>query len=174
MGELVVVVAHRIKDNPQMFNHAPQDYICPFCLFTRGVESGQVLSLQSDRVYSDEVVTALISAHQYANNSGHVLVLPNQHFENIFDLPTEVATQLHDVTRRLALVRKNVYRCDGISTRQHNEPAGNQDVWHYHTHLFPRFTGDNLYTSPNAFMPPDERAVFAQQLRSGLGADSRT
>jgi hypothetical protein len=24
------------------------------------------------------------------------------------------------------------YGCDGISTRQHNEPSGGQDVWRYH------------------------------------------
>ncbi|MBV9866776.1 MAG: HIT family protein [Abitibacteriaceae bacterium] len=151
-----------------MFNHAPDGYICPFCLFVRGVENENVLSVQSDLVYSDEVVTALISAHQWANNQGHVLIIPNQHFENLFDLPLAVATQIQGVARRLALVMKKVYNCDGISTRQHNEPAGNQDVWHYHLHLFPRYLNDNLYKSSYCFMPADERAMYALRLRDGL------
>ncbi len=151
-----------------MFSHAPDNYICPFCLFLRGIENGYVLSVESDKVYSDAVVAALISPHQWSNNRGHVIIIPNQHFENIFDLPLEVATHIHDVARRLAVTMKKVYSCDGISTRQHNEPAGNQDVWHYHLHLFPRYINDNLYTSPKCLMPPSERAVYAHRLRSGL------
>lgn len=151
-----------------MFSHAPGGYICPFCLFVRGVENEHVLSVESDKVYSDAFVTALISLHQWPNNPGHVIIIPNQHFENIFDLPLEVATHIHDAARRLALIMKKVYGCDGISTRQHNEPAGNQDVWHYHLHLFPRYKNDNLYGSLKCLMPASERAVYAQRLRSGL------
>jgi diadenosine tetraphosphate (Ap4A) HIT family hydrolase len=40
---------------------------------------------------------------------------------------------------------KDAYRCDGVSTRQHNEPAGDQDVWHLHVHVLPRHQGDQLY-----------------------------
>jgi len=29
------------------------------------------------------------------------------------------------------------YGCEGTSTRHYNEPAGNQDVWHIHIHVFP-------------------------------------
>ncbi len=154
-----------------MFNHAPNGYICPFCLFSRGVENEHVLSVQSDKVYSDAVVTAFVSSHQWPNNRGHVLIIPNRHFENIFDLPLDVATSIHDVARRLSVVMKKVYGCAGISTRQHNEPAGNQDVWHYHLHLFPRYPDDDLYSSPKCLMPPGQRAVFAQQLKNGIVND---
>jgi histidine triad (HIT) family protein len=68
---------------------------------------------------------------------------------------------------------KAAYHCDGISTRQHNEPAGNQDVWHYHLHVFPRYTDDQLYLNDpaalRARMPADERAGYAQRLRAALG-----
>ena len=58
---------------------------------------------------------------------------------------------------------------DGTSTRQHNEPAGNQDVWHYHVHLFPRYEGDALYASGRALMPVQDRARYAARLRAQLG-----
>ena len=63
---------------------------------------------------------------------------------------------------------KAAYNCDGVSTRQHNEPAGNQDVWHYHLHVFPRYAGDNLYSTQRALMPIEERARYTQALRAAL------
>jgi histidine triad (HIT) family protein len=152
-----------------MYNHAPPDYICPFCLLAQGVENEHVLSRQSDVVYADGEVTALISSHQWPNNHGHVLIVPNAHHENIYDLPLRLAARIHELTRALALAMKAAYRCDGTSTRQHNEPAGNQDVWHYHVHLFPRYVGDALYASQRALMPAQDRAVYAARLRAQLG-----
>ena len=72
------------------------------------------------------------------------------------------------LAKALALAMKEVYACDGVSTRQHNEPAGNQDVWHYHLHVTPRYTGDGFYASSRALMPADERAKHAQKLRAQL------
>jgi histidine triad (HIT) family protein len=61
---------------------------------------------------------------------------------------------------------KALYNCDGTSTRQHNEPDGNQDVWHYHVHVFPRYADDNLYDSNYFEMPVAERAQYASRLRA--------
>lgn len=52
--------------------------------------------------------------------------------------------------------------------RQHNEPAGNQDVWHYHLHVFPRFVNDKLYKSDRENTKPEERLEYAQKLRHYL------
>lgn len=151
-----------------MYNHMPKDYVCPFCFVLRGVKNEHVLSVASDIFYHDEDVSALISSHQWPHNHGHALVIPNQHFENIYDLPVELGGKIHLIAKKIALGMKTLYGCDGISTRQHNEPAGNQDVWHYHLHVFPRYTGDHLYTSQYAEMPAEERAQYANKLRSFL------
>jgi histidine triad (HIT) family protein len=148
-----------------MYNHAPKDYVCPFCLLIQGIENEHVYSVASDVIHQDEHVTALISSHQWVNNPGHALVIPNQHFENIYDLPLDLGTQIHQVSRLIALAMKATYGCEGISTRQHNEPVGNQDVWHYHLHVYPRFAGDNLYTSQFSEMPSEDRARYAHKLR---------
>lgn len=154
-----------------MHSHAPDNYICPFCLLVRGAENGHVYSVQSDIIYQDESVTAFVSSHQFPNNAGNVLVIPNQHFENIYTLPVALAVDLHRVIRAVALAQKTAFVCEGISTRQHNEPAGNQDVWHYHVHVTPRYKGDGLYTSKRAFMPADERAQLAAKIRARLVVD---
>ena len=149
-----------------MYNHAPKDYTCPFCLLLRGIKNEHVVSVPADIFYRDRDVSAFISSHQWPHNHGHALVIPNLHFENIYDLPPELGANIHQVAQKIALAMKALYRCDGVSTRQHNEPAGDQDVWHYHLHVFPRYAGDNLYTSQYAEMPAKERARYANRLRS--------
>jgi histidine triad (HIT) family protein len=153
-----------------MHNHAPEGYACPFCLLVAGVEDGRVISRQADIVYRDEAVIAFVSSHQYPNNPGHVLVTPNAHFENLYDLPDELGGIIHSVARRIALAMKAAYGCDGVSTRQHNEPAGNQDVWHFHLHVFPRYNGDDLYLTRSSLMPAEQRAEYARRLRENLSS----
>ena len=153
-----------------VYSHAPDGYICPFCLAVRHVENEHVLTRQTDIVWQDDSVTAFIGSHQWPNNHGHVIVIPNEHVENIYDLPRTLATRMHEVVRLVALAMKVEYGCGGTSTRQHNEPAGNQDVWHYHTHVFPRYLGDRLYTTERAPMPPEQRAVYAHRLRTRLAS----
>jgi len=152
-----------------MYNHAPPNYVCPFCLVARQIEDDQVYTIEGDIVYRTDSVTAMIGSNQWTNNLGHVIIIPNQHYENIYDLPIHIATKVHEAAQKIALAMKAAYRCDGISTRQHNEPAGNQDVWHYHLHVFPRYRNDNLYATPRGgVMPAEERAKYAGRLRTQL------
>ena len=151
-----------------MYNHAPENYACPFCLLIAGIENEHVYSVQSDIVYHDDSVTAFISSHQWKNNHGNTIIVPNEHFENIYDLPITYAQDIHRVAKRLALAMKAAYACDGVSTRQHNEPEGNQDVWHYHLHVTPRYKDDNYYASPRQPMSVRERAVHAEKIRKHI------
>ncbi len=65
---------------------------------------------------------------------------------------------------------KAAYGCDGVSTRQHNEPAGNQDVWHFHLHVFPRYVDDQLYLRSAERTPtsPPQRLPYAVKLKRAL------
>jgi diadenosine tetraphosphate (Ap4A) HIT family hydrolase len=53
----------------------------------------------------------------------------------------------------------------------------NQDVWHYHVHVTPRYTGDEFYnhfTGGRALMPVEERAKHARKLRVHLTGPTGT
>ena len=144
-----------------MYSHKPQGYQCPFCQIVSGVFS------REDVIYADERVTALLSLHGLPNNPGHVIVIPNRHIENIYDLTPDIAIYVYELARQVAIAFKEVYGCAGTSTRQHNEPAGNQDVWHFHLHVFPRYYDDQLYdlTSQWRLISPEERRPYAEQLK---------
>ncbi len=149
-----------------LYSNAPEGYICPFCLVVKGIENEHVLTKQSDIIYQDEFITAFISAGSYPNNKGHVLIIPNEHYENIYQMPLDLLNKVHAFEQRAAVALKQVYHCDGVSSRQHNEYWGNQDVWHYHLHVFPRYKGDNLYKVDRIRTEPEERLVYAQKLRA--------
>lgn len=67
---------------------------------------------------------------------------------------------------------KAAYGCDGVSTRQHNEPAGDQDVWHYHLHVVPRWHGDALDTTEPSLAPAAEIRARAAALRAAWPGSS--
>ena len=89
-------------------------------------------------------------------------------------LPELIGAYLFGVTQRLAIALKTALGCDGISTRQHNEPAGNQDVWHYHVHVVSRFEADGFYAARGVVMPIQERAAYAERIRAALGGGDAT
>ena len=153
------------------FNHAPDDYECPFCRIAAGTFLPGMRTKETDVIAHDQIVTAFVASHWWPNNPGHVLVIPNRHIENLYDLPNDLAEPIHAMSRRVAIAMKRVYRCDGVSTRQHNEPAGNQDVWHYHVHVFPRYVGDDLYRSMRRETTATERARYAEMLRNYFADD---
>jgi histidine triad (HIT) family protein len=138
-----------------------------------GSELGNLLNEREHVVYADAYVSAIVDRFQWPNNRGHVVIFPNEHYENIYDLPLHLATRIHDLARGIALAMKLAYGCDGISTRQHNEPGGGQEVWHYHLHIVPRYVGDNHNGSKEVQAPADERAAQAAQLRAALIRRSR-
>lgn len=149
-----------------MYNHAPDHYCCPFCLIATQQTHASIETSPHDIVFASDQATAFISSRWWPHNPGHVIIIPNQHYENIYDLPLSAATAIHALAREIALAMKQQYQCPGISTRQHNEPAGNQDVWHYHLHVFPRYHDDQLYLTDRRRTTAEERQPHALQLRS--------
>lgn len=143
-------------------SHAPDGYVCPFC---RNIATGES-DLPLDIIHRDDDVLVKVNPGWWPNNPGSVLVIPIQHHENVFDLPVELGTPIQRAVLSAAIAMKAAYGCDGVSTRQHNEPAGNQDVWHYHVHVFPRWEGDGLYGSHRSPADPTEMRRRADLLRA--------
>ena len=123
-------------------SHAPPGYDCPFCRYVAG--AGNEVLGQEHIVESTPETLTFVAPRIWGRCEG-VLVIPKAHHENLYSLPDELGTPLFGAMRRAALALKEVEGCEGVSTRQHNEPAGNQDLWHFHVHVFPRWSGDRLY-----------------------------
>ena len=113
-----------------------------------------------------------MSPKWWVGNRGHVLVVPTEHFENLYEIPQGALAAVYRIVQRAAVAMKAAYGCGGTSTRQHNEPAGGQDVWHFHVHVFPRFLNDRLYerNAETRWTTPEKRQPYAELLRQHLRA----
>ena len=149
-----------------MYSHAPANYLCPLCQISKGAPTERG-SAEEDVVFRTNTLTVFIAGKWWPANPGHVIIIPNEHIENLYDMPASLGHAIFDASKEVALALKATYQCDGVSTRQHNEPAGNQDVFHYHLHIFPRYTGDNLYLTHNdSYWPSaEEKRPYAEKLR---------
>jgi histidine triad (HIT) family protein len=155
-----------------MYNHQPINVPCSFCQFAHGEEPDE--KKRSDIVFEDDDTMAFVSIKWYVNNPAHVIVIPKKHFENIYDIPNTLLGKTHITAKKIARALKETYQCDGASIRQHNEPAGNQNLWHFHVHVFPRYADDDLYKrhDEKRFVSVEERKPYADKLRKALKKDS--
>ena len=108
---------------------------CIFCKIIAG-------EIPAAKVYEDEHVFAFMDIAPA--NPGHTLVIPKQHYRNIFDMPVEVGTQIMQVAIPIANAIRAALNPDGLNLFQSNEAAGFQTVFHFHLHLIPRWEGDPL------------------------------
>jgi histidine triad (HIT) family protein len=145
--------------------NAPAGYECPFCRIAQTLPAP---AADSAVVLVQPTVFAFIPLHHYAGIRGNCLVAPRAHYENALEIPDELGNDFFRVTRLLAHAMQKVFGCEGISTRQHNGPAGDQDVWHYHLHVFPRQPNDNLHAGEKALYDAEERVKLADRLREAL------
>lgn len=148
-------------------SHAPKNYPCPICLGIKGIESDETWIVQNDIFYRDAFVMGFIVSKSITSNEHHPLIVPTQHFENLYDLPSEYGHCIFDFSVRLARALKEVRKCDGITLVQNNEPAGDQHAFHYHLHLVPRFTNDQFHAErwKAQRSSPEDRAPYALALR---------
>jgi histidine triad (HIT) family protein len=80
---------------------------------------------------------------KYPINSGHVLVLPKEHYQTIHDMPLEDTGKLFSLSSHLAKAVLKAVNADGFTLGQNNGEAANQIVPHVHVHIVPRFDNDS-------------------------------
>jgi histidine triad (HIT) family protein len=106
---------------------------CTFCDLVQG--AGEVSAC-----YEDADAVAFMDIQPV--NAGHVLVVPREHHESLFDVPRELGAHLFDVTMRVAAAVKRVTQCEGMNLIVSSGAAAGQDELHYHVHIIPRRKGD--------------------------------
>ena len=141
---------------------------CVFCRILRAELTPQVLA------FRDAHTAVFPSLRQRPRNLGHMLVVPIRHVPDIYQLGDDLADALMTTLARVAAAVKTAFSADGISIRQNNDPAGDQDVFHLHFHVIPRFandgftTGDDRYPLSAVEVPLEQRIEQARQLSQAI------
>jgi histidine triad (HIT) family protein len=111
----------------------------PDCIFCKIIKR----EIPADVVYEDENVLAFLDITPI--NPGHVLLIPKEHYENLYDLPDKELTQLAPIIKKLAIAIKKGVGAEGINIGMNNERPAGQLVSHAHFHIMPRFSNDGFH-----------------------------
>lgn len=108
---------------------------CIFCRIAIGDAPAHVVD-------EDERTIAFLDRGQATE--GHTLVVPRNHADDIWDITDDDAAAVMATAKRVAHLLDERLAPDGLSLTQSNRRAGWQDVFHFHLHVIPRWTGDGL------------------------------
>ncbi len=124
---------------------------CIFCEFPAAPEADDRKNLVVHR--SAHAFTCL---NRYPYNSGHVMVIPRAHVDDLAALSPEEYADLGEELRRVIAVLEATYAPEGMNVGMNLGRAGGAGIdEHLHWHVVPRWVGDNN------FMPvlADQRVV---------------
>lgn len=95
---------------------------------------------------------------------GHALILPKEHFNDLFELPEDWCRDAFALAGEMASVLKEKLGCDGLNLVQNNGEAAGQTVSHFHIHLIPRYRADGqtIGWKPGSPSPEELDGVRAQ------------
>ncbi|MEK7569308.1 MAG: HIT domain-containing protein [Patescibacteria group bacterium] len=107
---------------------------CIFCKIIRG-------EIPSTKIYEDGDAFAFLDIAPV--NVGHTLVVPKQHFKNVYETPDEVLQKVMTAAKKIAEALKAL-PSDGVNVTINNDSAAGQVVFHFHVHVIPRIAGDGF------------------------------
>ena len=129
-----------------------KDCNCIFCKIANG-------EIPSTTLYEDEDFRVILDLGPATR--GHALLLPKNHFANLFELDDETAQKAILVAKKMAGKMRDALGADGFNLVQNNGEAAGQTVFHFHMHLIPRYENDNagILWEPGETTPEDMAEV---------------
>ena len=94
----------------------------------------------SKTLYEDERFRVILDI--FPLTKGHVLILPKEHFANVYELPDDWCADVMKLAKKMSIILKEKLGCDGINIQSNNEIAAGQTIFHFHMHLIPRYKDD--------------------------------
>ena len=136
---------------------------CIFCKLANGV-------FETNTVYEDEEFRVILDAAPATR--GHALILPKNHYANIYEIDENVAASAMKLAKKLIVDFTDKLGCDGYNVVQNNGEAAGQSVFHLHLHVIPRRKGDQavgLWRPGKA--APEEMEETAKALCGALAGE---
>lgn len=112
-----------------------RDENCIFCKLANGV-------FPTATIYEDEDFRVILDLGPASK--GHALILPKEHYANLYELSDELAAKVLIVAKKVITKMTEVLGCDGYNLVQNNGEAAGQTVFHFHLHLIPRYKDDQV------------------------------
>lgn len=123
------------------------DNNCIFCKLANG-------EIPTRSIYEDENFNVILDMGPATK--GHALILPKQHYKNLYELPDETAGEVMKLAKKMATQMTEKLGCDGFNLVQNNNEVAGQTVFHFHFHLIPRYENDQQKILWNPTKPTAE------------------
>ncbi len=109
----------------------------------------------------------------YPYTSGHVMIVPFQHLDQLQKLPVEAAHEMMELAQRLENVLRQLYSPDGINLGMNiGKAAGAGVAGHIHMHVLPRWVADASFMSVVAEtrVLPENLETTYERIKGALAA----
>lgn len=93
--------------------------------------------IPSRKIYEDKDLIAIMDLSP--TSKGHSLIIPKEHYTNIYDIDEEIAGKVMKTAKKLATKMTVALNCDGFNLLQNNGETAGQTMFHFHMHLIPRY-----------------------------------
>jgi histidine triad (HIT) family protein len=120
---------------------------CIFCKLANGV-------IPTNSIYEDDDFNVILDMGPATK--GHALILPKEHYANLYEIPEETAGKVMILAKRLAIKMTERLGADGFNLVQNNNECAGQTVFHFHFHLIPRYENDGQHILWNPTKPSAE------------------
>ena len=166
-GELILEVTARsvglsqtVKEEGGRREKLPEikmkDDSCIFCKLANG-------EIPTRKIYEDELFSVIMDSSPASR--GHSLILPKEHYADIYEITEDTAAKAMALAKRLAEKMTASLGCDGFNILQNNGETAGQTVFHFHIHLIPRYKGkDNMILWSHQEFGDEEMDALCAQL----------
>ena len=137
----------------------PEDPDCLFCRIVAGEEHAHI-------VYEDDDCVAFLDVRPLF--PGHVLVVPREHLETLWDLPDDQLAPFFANVKKLTVAVRDAMESQGAFVAMNNVVS--QSVPHLHAHVAPRNRKDGLrgFFWPRRKYKEGEAEAAAERIREAL------
>ncbi|MDE6902514.1 MAG: HIT family protein [Lachnospiraceae bacterium] len=132
-----------------------KDTNCIFCKIANG-------EIPSKTLYEDDKFRVILDLGPASK--GHALILPKEHYADLYELPEETAGEVMKLAKKMAAQMTQRLGCEGFNLVQNNGELAGQTVFHFHMHLIPRYRddGQKIGWKPQEATQEELEAIRAQ------------
>lgn len=111
------------------------EIMCVFCKIVNG-------EIPAYKVYENGFVIGILDISQATK--GHCLIIPKQHFENVFSLSETYAEEIMKASVIVSNLLKEKLGIQDINLLNNSGQIAGQTVMHFHLHVLPRYVDDEI------------------------------
>lgn len=132
------------------------------CIFCKIIDN----QIPSKKIYEDADSIAMLDIAPATK--GHVLIVPKEHATTMEDLSDEKLSKILVLAKRIIDAMKKVHSFTDYNIIQNNGRLAGQTVNHYHMHLIPRYSVDEVSLWSPHENDPSVTDEMAEQVRKLL------